>query len=343
MKGFVSRFRRQPARASASDAPTRSKLGALLAGARAFRSFGQFIAVGGLLAVSCGLGGCTREAAPATAAAEAKPVVLRLGYTPSEEIVANREEAQTKLGGYLERTLGVRVELVRTASYGPAIEAMERGDIDVMSLGPLAYVLASERGAAEAIAATGRPGSGPRTYQSALITHRRTGLFRLEDVRRHAASLRFNYTDPASNSGHLIPQARLAALGVEAERDFASTQFTLSHAVAVFNVAFGKADVAGVSASVLERLLSKRRINGEELVVLWSSERLPLGPIAVRSALPANLKRDIQRALVDLPAREPETARVVMAQYSEKDLAFLPCDDSLYAGLRALAESVAQK
>jgi hypothetical protein len=32
-----------------------------------------------------------------------------------------------------------------------------------------------------------------------------------------------------------------------------------------------------------------------------------------------------------------------MAQYPDKDLVFLPCDDSLYDGLRVLAAQVAEK
>ncbi|HEY0946189.1 MAG TPA: PhnD/SsuA/transferrin family substrate-binding protein, partial [Opitutaceae bacterium] len=122
-----------------------------------------------LLALALLLAGCSGRATEADTAppsVNGRPGRLRLGYTPSEELVADREQSQAELARYLERTLGIPVELVRTASYGPAIEAMERGDIDVMSLGPFAYVLAAKRAAAEAIATTGRPGDGPRTYQS---------------------------------------------------------------------------------------------------------------------------------------------------------------------------------
>jgi phosphonate transport system substrate-binding protein len=266
--------------------------------------------------------------------------VLRLGYAPSEETVADRESASLALAAYLERTVGIPVELVRTASYGPAIEAMARGEIDIMNLGPLAYVLASRRGVAEPLVVTGNIRTGPRTYRSALITHRRTGLERLTDLRNRAPSLRFNYTDPASNSGHLVPQAKLAQLGLTAEESFASMEFTLSHSVAIYNVAHDRADLAGVSATVLERLTAKGRVEADELVVLWSSDSLPLGPMTVRPVMPAALKNDLRRALIDLATNDPATSRIVMAQYPEPDLVYLPGDDSLYAGLRELAHGV---
>jgi phosphonate transport system substrate-binding protein len=298
-------------------------------------AFARFLAAAFCLLAA--LPGCKPKTTPSS---DNAPSVLRLGYAPSEETVADREQSSRELAAYLERAVGIRVEVVRTASYGPAIEAMARGEIDIMSLGPLAYLLASRRGLAEPLVVTGSVETGPRTYQSALITHRRTGLTHLADLPARAASLRFNYTDPASNSGHLVPQARLARLGLTAEKSFASVDFTLSHSVAIFNVAFDRADVAGVSATVLSRLIAKGRVSADDLVVLWRSDLLPLGPVAVRPVLPAALKSKLRRALIELRTRDPAAARVVMAQYPEAGLTYLPGDDSLYAGLRELADGV---
>ena len=78
----------------------------------------------------------------------------------------------------------------------------------------------------------------------------------VEDLRERSASLRFNYTDPSSNSGFLIPSARLQQLGLDPWHDFAACEFTLSHAVSVLNVAHGETDVAGVSGSVWDRVMA---------------------------------------------------------------------------------------
>jgi phosphonate transport system substrate-binding protein len=298
-----------------------------------FRVLG--LALGGALT----LAGCSpREMPPPPGG---RPAFLRIGYTPSEEAVSDRTAANQALARYLERRLpGLKVTLVRTPSYGPAVEAMSRGEIDLMGLPPFAYVLASKSDPVEAIAVTGTAQTGPRTYQSALITHRRTGITRLADLPAAAKPLRFNFTDPASNSGHLVPQARLAELGLITERDFAATEFTLSHIVSVFNVAFGRADVAGVSDSVLQRLIAKGRVRREDIVTLWTSDPLPNGPIAVRRNLPPDFKRELQQALVGLATADPVAALAVMEQYPERNLIYLPCDDSLYDGVRSLAARV---
>jgi hypothetical protein len=158
------------------------------------------------------LAGCARH--EATTPPGARPLVLRIGYTPSEEAVSDRTAANQALARYLERTIpGLKITLVRTPSYGPAVAAMTRGDIDLMALPPFAYVLAGNSNPVEAIAVTGTAQTGPRSYQSALIAHRQAGLARLDELPSTAKKLRFNFTDPASNSGHLAPQARLAELG----------------------------------------------------------------------------------------------------------------------------------
>ena len=300
---------------------------------------GVFRALGLAFGAALTLAGCApRETQPPLGG---RPAVLRIGYTPSEEAVSDRAAANLALARHLERTLpGLKVTLVRTPSYGPAVEAMSRGEIDLMGLPPFAYVLASQSNPVEAIAVTGNAQTGPRTYQSALITHRRTGITRLEDLPAAAKQLRFNFTDPASNSGHLVPQARLAEFGLITERDFAATEFTLSHIVSVFNVAFGRSDVAGVSDSVLQRLIAKGRVRREDIVTLWTSDPLPNGPIAVRRNLPPEFKRELQQALVSLATADPVAALAVMEQYPERNLIYLPCDDSLYDGVRSLAARV---
>ncbi len=279
--------------------------------------------------------GCERPKAEAATKDGEDPVVLRLGYAPSDETVVDREKASRVLAEYLGRRLGVSVELVQTASYGPALDALAGGAVDLVALTPFAYVLASDRGLAEALVVLGTERKGPRTYRSAIVTHRRTGLERLEDLAARAEYLRFNFTDPASNSGHLVPRARLAGLGIDAEKDFGRTEFTLSHNVAVLNVEFGLADVAGVSNTTLQRLFESGRASREALVVLWVSDELPNGPMAVRTELPAAFKRRLREALLELPKADPEASRAVMAPY-EAGSVFVACEDALYDGLRAL-------
>ncbi len=293
-----------------------------------------------VLALMCLLyAGCERRTAPPeNDDSSARPAILRIGYTPTEETTVDREGATRLLGGYLSRVLGIKVELVRTESYGPAIEALASGKIDLIGLGPFAYVLAEKRGAAEAIVVPGQEAKGPRMYQSAFISGKHTGFLNLKDVPAQAARIQFNYTDPASNSGHLVPRAKLATLGLRPERDFKSTDYTLSHTVAVLNVALGKADLAGVSNTTLQSLLRKGKIAPDAINVLWISEPLPNGPLAIRAALPEALKQEVKTALLNLNKQEPELSRKIMAQYRDENLVYVKCAKGLYDEIRALSD-----
>jgi hypothetical protein len=115
---------------------------------------GVFRALGLAFGAALTLAGCApRETQPPLGG---RPAVLRIGYTPSEEAVSDRAAANQALARHLERTIpGLKVTLVRTPSYGPAVEAMSRGEIDLMGLPPFAYVLAGKSSPVEAIAVTG--------------------------------------------------------------------------------------------------------------------------------------------------------------------------------------------
>jgi len=277
--------------------------------------------------------GCARRAE--------EPPPLRLGYTPAEDTLADRGEAAQVLAGYLSRTLGRRVEIVRTSSYGPAIEAMQRGEIDLVPLGPFAYLRAHRLGVAEAIVVTGRPESGPRTYRSAIVARSDGGPSTLEALDRLAPGLRLCFADPSSNSGYLVPACLLATRGLDPQRDFARLEFARSHAVAIFNVLHGAADVAAVNDSVLRRLGDRGRIDDGRLRVLWRSDEMPTGPMTARRGLPEAVKRAVRDALVALPQADPQAWRAAMSAMSEPGLVYLPAGHELYAELERLAESIA--
>lgn len=274
------------------------------------------------------LAGCAREVEG--------PEPLRLGYTPAEDTRADRGDAARALAGYLERELGRPVEVVRTSSYGPAVAALASGEIDLIGLGPYAFWQARRAGVAEAIAVSGRAETGPRTYQSLLLARRDSGVERLEDLVAAAGRLRFNFSDPASNSGHLVPAARLAALGLRAE-DFASWEFTMSHAVSILNVVHGAADVAGVSGSVYARLRANERIDDRVVRVLWTSPPLPIGPVVARTGLDQELVDAVRTALVALAEKDPAAWRAARAASTDPEGIYLPVEPGHYAELDELA------
>ncbi|BET68651.1 phosphonate ABC transporter substrate-binding protein [Opitutales bacterium ASA1] len=266
--------------------------------------------------------------------------MLRIGFTPTEDTLADREESTRALARYLEHRLGLRCEVVRTASYGPAVEALATGEIDLVALAPFAYVLAHRRGVAEAIALTAYADGQARSYSSVFVSKPEREVRTMDDLVRRASELRFSFTDRASNSGHLAPRAKLATLGLKPEEAFRSVSFTGSHAVALLDVAYGETDVAAVSASTLERLVASGRLRSEQFVELWRSDPMPNGPMAIRAQLPAALKAAVKDALAAMHRADPVASGRAMAGFSGGAAFFAPCDDETFSTVHALADAM---
>ncbi len=76
---------------------------------------------------------------------------------------------------YLERELGIPVELFVGTDYTAVIEAMRAKKLELAYYRPFGYIMAAERANAEAIAADATE-KGLSTYHSYIITHPRTGV-----------------------------------------------------------------------------------------------------------------------------------------------------------------------
>ena len=94
-----------------------------------------------LMAAGCG--------ADRTAAAKSGPAgwpaVFRYNVSLGQEDPAARARRTELLRRYLEKELGIPVEVTVTANYGGAIEAMRAKKLDATGLGPFAYLIASEK------------------------------------------------------------------------------------------------------------------------------------------------------------------------------------------------------
>jgi len=279
---------------------------------------------------------CQREAPAAGQRPAHWPERLVLGYAPVEALAADREEAYAALARHLRRALNLEVGIRETYPYQPAIEAFREGLVDVMQLGPMAYLIAADTAGAEAALCRGRAGPGPLTFRSVLIAGKGVEARSLEEVAAQAGSLSAMLTDPASTSGSLVPRARLRALGLDPDAAFASLRLSGSHAYSILAVAAGKADVAWVYEGRLVSMIESGKIPPDRVSVLWRSDPIPTSPFAIRASLPADLKSAFVESMQALPEKNPE----LWARFSrEPGDILLPCHDRHYDALRALASN----
>ena len=86
------------------------------------------------------------------------------------------------LGAYLEKTLGVKVNLQSAGDYAGVITAMQHKHVDIAYFGPKSYVEAAKRAGAEAVATEVDAESGLPGYKVIIITTKHSGLQTLEDL-----------------------------------------------------------------------------------------------------------------------------------------------------------------
>jgi len=308
------------------------------------RAFCLSRALFGGLALCCALlAGCAPSEARYGADERGWPRTLRVGYNPPEEETERRARAAVfrALAGYLEDQLGIGVEIVHSGSYSLAIEAMRARKIDICNFGSFSYLIARQKAGAEPLVLRGSKESGQGAYRSLIITASDSGIETLEKALERAGELAFSLSDPASTSGHLVPRAHLASLGVDLEKAFGRVVFAMGHTANVMTVLEGKSDLAAVASTTLRIMVEKGAVDPGEYRVLWQSPWMPTGPIAIRGDFPENFKRAVREAYVEMPERAPEVWDLVATMYTTgPDTVYLPGDDRVYDYYREIASSL---
>jgi phosphonate transport system substrate-binding protein len=296
-------------------------------------AFIPFVALSLALAVA----GCSRPDAADQPAA--RPSSLRIGWVPNDEDVERRARWDG-VRAYLERTLRMPVELVQTGTYSPAIEAMRAGKLDVCGLAPFAYLIASAHGVAEPLVAPGFGDGQPNRYRSGFIVPAASALRSMDDVKAKAGSLTLAWADPASASGHLVPRAYLESLGLNPERDFKQTMFSMSHTSSIMTAKAGKVDLAAITTTSLHNMIEKGRIAEGDVRVLWESEPIMASIIAVRRDLPADFKSELLAAYLAFPSADPAAWALIEPLYLSPGIRWVAASDRDFDSLRALARGV---
>ena len=98
-----------------------------------------------------------------------RPRSLRYCFTSTAEEPDAASARLEVIQAYLSRTLHMPVEVTRTSnSYGAAIEAFRANKIDLASISPFSYVIATQKVPIEAILMRDKPEGGAGEYNGVL-------------------------------------------------------------------------------------------------------------------------------------------------------------------------------
>ncbi len=221
--------------------------------------------------------------------------VLTVGLIPSEDSRAMIANSQAMMD-MLSKALGMPVKPFVAADYNGVIEALRSKRLDVAYLGPFSYVLGTTVADIEAFAVAETKKAGRTSYRSQVITNKASGIKTVNDLKGKT----FAFVDPSSTSGHLFPKAGLMKAGLDSDKDFGRVIFSGSHDSNAIAVQNRKVDAAAIADRILDAAIAKGLAKREDITVVWESEPIPESPTVWRKDLPADLKKRVQAAFLEV-------------------------------------------
>lgn len=217
---------------------------------------------------------------------------IRVAITPV--LVEHYLEVNRHLVAYLGERLGQRTEIVQRRSYKEISDLLERGEVDVGFVCGRPYVIDHARFGLELLVAP-IVYDGPIYYSYVIVPHD-SPVERFDELR----GKRYAFSDPLSNSGHLVPTYMLARMGETPERFFRRSIFTYSHSANVEAVAVKFVDGASVDSYVYDYLAATNPGLTARTKIIHRSPPFGITPVVIRAGIEPALKERIRAVFVGM-------------------------------------------
>ncbi|MBB4824577.1 phosphonate transport system substrate-binding protein [Sporosarcina luteola] len=272
------------------------------------------------------------------------PETLRVQFVPTKS--ESTADAKAKpLAELLSKELGIPVEVSVSTDYSTIIEAMASKQIDLGIMPPNAYVLAKDRGAANAILQSElydvkQPGGQKdetkkvSSFRGQIIYKKDSGIKGYEDLKGKTIAAQ----DVVSASGYVFPVAEMIKAGMDVDRDvsFVTVNGIDNAILAVIN---GDADAAFSFEDGRNLMLKDYPNIHEELDSFFTEARIPNDAIAVRTDMDKEWIEKIRKAFIAIGESE-DGREIVEALYGH--VGYVEADDSSYDVIREYGELVGQ-
>jgi phosphonate transport system substrate-binding protein len=228
---------------------------------------------------------------------EENPIIW--AFVPSGEMERVAAGAQS-VADLLQEETGLFFETTVATEYAGVIEAMcsDPPEAHMGSLATFAYVLAADRGCAEAELVAVRFGSP--TYNGQIIVRADSGLNSIADL----AGKTFCRPDPLSTSGWIIPSLTLRAAGINPETDLAEIVDSGSHDAVVAAVYNGDCDAGATYVDARSRIDEDHADVMEVVTVIEVTEDIPNDGVQYVPSMSRELRDQINAALLAIAETE---------------------------------------
>jgi phosphonate transport system substrate-binding protein len=227
------------------------------------------------------------------------------------------ENTQDRLKSYagfhqlLQDKLGVPVKLFPSADYAGVMQGIAAGQLEAAEFGASGFAGTWLDCHCVEPVIVPQEKDGTTFYYSVMVTRKDSGITSLEQMKGHSLA----FADPNSTSGYLIPSATLKTKGIDLAdgKYFSRTGFAGGHeqgVVAMLNKQYdacvtwtsGQGEKSeGYTRGNLRSMVDRHMLNMADVNIIWQSGKIPNGPWAMRSALPASLKKEFVDFMLDLP------------------------------------------
>ena len=242
---------------------------------------------------------------------------------------------------FLEKKLGIPVEMIYTNDYTGVIEALKAKKVHMADIPPFAYIIATRTMKLDPLVTFGQNGT-PSTYTSSLIVNWHSNLKSMADIKARSKNLTLCFVDPASTSGHLVPRAYLNTIGLNPDSAFKQVIFAGNHLASVLAVKSGKIDVGCTTSLVFNIMIEKKMISPGDVRVVWTSDPIMAQPIVVRDDVNKDFAKKIQAAYLAINTERPDIIKKYIRLFL-KDTAkrsYVVVKDADYDGLRKIAAGI---
>ncbi|MGD0110049.1 MAG: phosphonate ABC transporter substrate-binding protein [Rhodopila sp.] len=235
-----------------------------------------------------------------------------LGGENTQDRLARYDQFQQLLSEHLR----MPVKLYPAADYAGVMQGIAAGQLEAAEFGASGFAGAWLDCKCIEPVVVPQEKDGSTYYYSVMVVRSDSGIKTLADMKGHSLA----WADPNSTSGYLIPSATLKTKGIKLEDGayFSRTGFSGGHeqgVVAVLNKQYdaavtwtsGQGDESeGYTRGNLRSMVDRKMLNMSDIRIIWQSGKIPNGPWAVRTALPADLKTSFTAFLLDLPTSHPK-------------------------------------
>lgn len=237
--------------------------------------------------------------------------VLKFGVLSGEN-EQDRIMRWTPFTDYMERELGVEVEVFTAGNYDGVIQALAADQIEFARLGSSSYAAAYTATDGQVIPfLTPQKADGTTGYYSVVTVRCDSGYTSLDDLEGKILA----FADPDSTSGYAVPYFNISK-EYDPKSYFSAIPFSGSHEAGVQGVVNGTFDAAATWQNNevdgrWQRMIQKGMIDEGEICVIWESPEITSGPFTARANLPAELIEDVTAAIESFPQKDVEAFRLL--------------------------------